>query len=73
MLSGSFNVNPPVTGSVGVGGAVPAAAVVAAGLGGAVPPLPRVDTEGLEAVYVALVDLGPKVVQALSSSIEEVG
>lgn len=32
----------------------------------------RLDAEGLEAVYLALMDLGPKVVQVLHSSIEEV-
>lgn len=34
--------------------------------------LPRVDTAGLEAVYAGLAGLGPRVVDTLWSSIEEV-
>ena len=67
MLSGCFNVDPPSNG--GVGFSAPSSSFPDAA---AAASLQRVDAEGLEAVYVALMDLGPKVVQELWSSIEEV-
>lgn len=78
VLTGCFNVNPlavrssidgahrrPSYGAVGKTGAGGGGL----GLGLAIP---RVDTEGLDAVYGGLVGLGPRVVSELWSSIEEV-
>lgn len=73
VLSGCFNVNPLAVrsrddhhhpGGVGVG--------KDGGGGGLRASIPRVDTEGLDAVYAGLVGLGPRVASELWSSIEEV-
>lgn len=65
MLSGCFNLDPPSNeeGDGGGGGS----SIVADPAS-----IQRVDTEGLESVYTALVNLGPVVVKELWSSIEEV-
>lgn len=65
VLSGCFNVNPLAVrstrdGKAGAGGGV---------LGLAIP---RVDTEGLDAVFAGLLGLGARVVKELWSSVEEV-
>lgn len=74
LLSGSFNLDPMVTGYTSrdkCGHHRPAASPGGSG-GGGIRGLSRVDSEGLEAVYLKLADMGPKIVTMLWSAIEEV-
>lgn len=81
ILSGSFNIDPPAVHSRDdhLGGGDVDRGVAGAGAGadkeagGPGMTIPRVDAEGLDAVYAGLVGLGSRVWNELLSSIDEVG